>query len=119
MLQVTESAIQNLKEYLKQNNISSAIRVLMQSSCSGTSLGLGLDEKKDSDKVFEEDGVTFLIDDAIFAATGAIKVDFMKASSCGCGGSGGGGNFSVTSEKELSRGGSCSTGACSGGSCGC
>ena len=45
--------------------------VIMQSSCSGTSLGLGLDEKKDSDKVFEENGVTFLVDDAIFATTGA------------------------------------------------
>ncbi|AGF77613.1 hypothetical protein UWK_01041 [Desulfocapsa sulfexigens DSM 10523] len=107
MLQVTESAIKNLKEYLEQNDINSAVRVIMQSSCSGTSLGLGLDDKKDSDKVFEEDGVTFLVADAVFDTTGAIKVDFINASSCGCGGGSGSGGFSVTSEKKLSRGGSC------------
>ena len=100
MLQVTESAVENLKEYLKTNNITSAIRVIMQSSCSGTNLGLGLDDKKESDKVFEEDGVTFLVDDAMFATTGAIKVDYIKPSSCGCGGESGSGGFSVSSEKN-------------------
>lgn len=116
MLQVTESAIENIKGYLAQNNISSAIRIVLQNSCSGTSLGLGLDDKKKSDRVFEEDGVTFLVDDGMFASTGAIKVDFVTASSgCGCGNSGG---FSVTSEKPLRRGG-CSSSSCSSGSCGC
>lgn len=119
MLQVTESALENLKDYLEKNDINSAVRVFMQSSCSGTSLGLGLDDKKDSDKVFENDGVTFLVDDAIFASTGAITVDYIKASSCGCGGGSGNGGFSVSSEKRLSRGGSCSSGSCSSGSCGC
>ncbi|MCX5870257.1 MAG: IscA/HesB family protein [Deltaproteobacteria bacterium] len=118
MLQVTESAIENLKEYLATNNITSAIRVIMQISCSGTSLGLGLDDKKDSDKVFENDGVTFLVDDAIFATTGSIMVDYIKPS-CGCGGGSGSGGFSVSSEKKLGRGGSCSTGSCSSGSCSC
>jgi Fe-S cluster assembly iron-binding protein IscA len=112
MLQVTESALENLKDYLEKNDINSAVRVIMQSSCSGTSLGLGLDDKKDSDKVFENDGVTFLVDDAIFATTGAIKVDYIKASSCGCGGGSGSGGFSVSSEKKLGRGGSCSSGSC-------
>ena len=116
MLQVTESAVENIKEYLAENNISSAIRIVLQSSCSGTSLGLGLDDKKKSDRIFEEDGVTFLVDDGMFASTGAIKVDFITASSgCGCGNSGG---FSVTSEKPLRRGG-CSGNSCSSGSCGC
>lgn len=118
MLQVTESAIENLKEYLAQNNITSAIRVVMQNSCSGTNLGLGLDEKKASDKVFEEDGITFLVDNGIFTTTGAIKVDYVKSSGCGCGGGSASGGFSVSSEKKLG-GGSCSSGSCSSGSCGC
>lgn len=118
MLQVTESAIENLKEYMEKNNINSAIRVVLQSSCSGTNLSLGLDDKKTSDKVFEESGVTFLVDDAIFDITGSIKIDFVK-SSCGCGGGSSSGGFSVSSEKKLSRGGSCSIGSCSTGSCGC
>jgi Fe-S cluster assembly iron-binding protein IscA len=119
MFKATESAVENLKEYLAQNNITSAIRVVMQSSCSGTSLGLGLDEKKDSDKVFVEDGITFLVDNGIFATTGAIKVDYIKSSGCGCGGGSSSGGFAVSSEKKLGRGGSCSTGSCSSGSCGC
>ncbi len=118
MLTVTKSAVENLKDYLAQNKISSAIRVFMQSSCSGTNLGLGLDEKKDTDKVFEEDGVTFLVDNGIFATSGAIKVDYVKSSGCGCGGGSASGGFSVSSEKKLG-GGSCSTGSCSSGSCGC
>ena len=119
MLQVTESAIENLKEYLEKNDINSAVRVVLQSSCSGTNLSLGLDDKKASDKVFENDGVTFLVEDAIFATTGAIKVDFIKSSGCGCGGASGSGGFAVSSEKKLSRAGSCSIGSCSTGSCGC
>ena len=119
MLQVTESAVENLKEYLKKNNINSPIRVVMQSSCSGTNLGLLLDDKKDSDKVFEEGGVTVLVDDAIFTITGSIIVDYNKPSSCGCSGGNGSGGFSISSEKKLSRVGSCSTGSCSSGSCGC
>lgn len=118
MLEVTESAISNLKEHLTKNNLDSAIRVVMQNSCAGVGLGLGLDEKKDSDQVFEEGGITFLVDSGMFAATGAIKVDFVKSSSgCGCGGSGG---FAVSSEKKLGgHGGGCGGGSCSSGSCGC
>ncbi|MDG4477074.1 IscA/HesB family protein [Thiovibrio frasassiensis] len=116
MLEVTQSAITNLKEHLAKNNLDSAIRVVMQSGCAGVSLGLGLDEKKDSDRVFEEGGITFLVDGGMFAATGAIKVDFVKASSgCGCGG---GGGFAVSSEKKLDGGG-CGGGSCSSGSCAC
>lgn len=119
MLTVTETAVSNIKEYLNKNNLAdSSIRVMLQSSCSGPGLGLGLDEKKAEDQVFEQDGLTFLVEGSIFAATGAITVDFVKASS-GCGCSGGGG-FSVTPEKPLAGGGcggSCSSG--SSGSCGC
>lgn len=116
MLEVTESAITNLKAYLAENNLESAIRVVMRSSCAGVSLGLGLDKKKDSDQVFEESGITFLVDGGMFATTGTIKVDFIKSSSgCGCNG---GGGFAVNSEKKLGGGG-CGEGSCSSGSCGC
>lgn len=116
MLEVTPSAISNLKEHLAKNNLDSAIRVVMQSGCSGVGLALGLDTKKESDKVFEEDGLTFLVDGGMFAATGAIKVDFVTSGSgCGCGS---GGGFAVSSEKKLGGGG-CGGGSCSSGSCGC
>ncbi|MGV1099481.1 IscA/HesB family protein [Thiovibrio sp. JS02] len=114
MFTVTESAVVNLKDYLAKNNLDSAIRVTMQNSCAGVGLGLALDEKKETDKVFEEGGITFLVSDRIFESTGRITVDFVKQTSgCGCGG---GGGFSVTSEKKLAGGG-CG-GSCASGSCG-
>lgn len=114
MLEVTESAVANIKEYLSKNNVQSAIRVMMQQSCAGVGLGLGLDEEKEGDKVFEEGGVSFLVDAALFDSTGKITVDFIEQKSgCGCGG----GGFSVSSEKPLASGG-CG-GSCSSGSCGC
>ncbi len=115
MLAVTESAIKNLKEYLDKNKIDSPIRVAMQSSCSGVGLGLALDREKGGDRVFQESGLTFVVDDAMFASTGKITVDYVtKSSGCGCGG---GDGFTVSSEKKLGGGG-CG-GSCSSGSCGC
>ncbi|MFA7382361.1 MAG: IscA/HesB family protein [Desulfurivibrionaceae bacterium] len=116
MLEVTESAISNINEYLAKNKIDSAIRVVIQNGCGGASLSLNLDEKRDSDQVFTKGGITFLVDDGMFATTGAIKVDFIKSTSgCGCGG---GGGFAMSSEKHLGGGG-CSSGSCSSGSYGC
>jgi Fe-S cluster assembly iron-binding protein IscA len=70
---------------------------------------LALDESKNSDKVFEEDGLTFLVDQDLLVKCGAVKVDFMEA--------GYRSGFSITSANPLGGGGSCSSGSC-GGSCG-
>ena len=116
MLNGTEAAVANIKEYLSKNNlIDSAIRVAIQNSCSGAGLGLALDSEKEGDKVYSEGSVTFLVAEGIFADTGAITVDFVKASGgCGCGSAG----FKVSSEKPLASGGGCGS-SCSSGSCGC
>jgi len=112
MIEVTATAITKFKEQLAKNNSDSAIRVFMQNGCSGVSLGLAMDEQKDSDQVFVQDGLTFLVDGGILAKTGAIKIDFTKSTSgCGCGG----GGFSVSSERKQGGGGcgdSCSSGSC-------
>ncbi|OQX16102.1 MAG: hypothetical protein BWK76_12100 [Desulfobulbaceae bacterium A2] len=112
MLTVTAAAIENLKGYMAQNKISTPIRVTIQRSCSGMGLALALDEKKTDDKVFEEDGITFVIDGDVLSSTGKITVDYLKSSGCGCSGDGG---FNITSEKKLTSsaggcGGSCSSG---------
>ncbi|MFZ5774595.1 MAG: IscA/HesB family protein [Thermodesulfobacteriota bacterium] len=117
MLTVTESAISNLKEYLDKNRIDSPIRVAMQSSCAGVGLGLALDSEKPEDRIFREGGLTFLVNEGVFASAGAITVDYVTKSSSGCG-CGGGGGFTVTPEKKLAGGG-CGGGSCSTGSCGC
>jgi Fe-S cluster assembly iron-binding protein IscA len=70
-------------------------------------LGLALDEPKESDKVYEEGGLKFLVDGDLHEKCGAVKVDFIEA--------GYRSGFSITSANPLSSGGSC--GSCSG-SCG-
>jgi len=69
---------------------------------------LALDEPKDTDKVFEEGGLKFLVDNGLQDKCGAVKVDFIEA--------GYRSGFSITSANPLSSGGS-SCGSCSG-SCG-
>ena len=111
MFEVTSAAVENLKSYLSQNKIESAVRIaLMQGGWSGPSLGLALDESKENDKVFEEDKLTFLVDQTLLDTCGAIKVDFMDA--------GHRSGFSITSTNPVSSGGGCSSGSCESGSCG-
>lgn len=114
MLEVTEAAAKNVKEYLSQQNIESAVRITMMSGgCSGPGLGLAIDEAKENDLTFEQDGVSFLVEKGLSEICGAIKVDFVESGS-GCGCSGGG--FSITSENPLpDAGGGCNS---CGGSCG-
>ena len=113
MLEVTESALANVKDYMSQQEIDLAIRVnLMSGSCGGPSLGLALDEAKDNDHTFDHGGISFLVDKGLAETCGAIKVDFIEKK----GGGSGGGGFAVTSENPLS-GGDCGC-SCSSGSCG-
>lgn len=110
MFEVTNLAVENLKAYLSQNNIDSAVRIaLMQGGWAGPSLGLALDESKENDKVFEENELTFLVDQGLLDTCGSIKVDFIDA--------GYRSGFSITSTNPVGGGG-CSAGSCASGSCG-
>nr|WP_051309230.1 hypothetical protein [Desulfogranum japonicum] len=72
-------------------------------------MGLALDEPKDTDKTFEEDSLTFLVEESLLTSCGTIKVDFIEA--------GYRSGFSITSTNPVGGGG-CSSGSCSSGSCG-
>ena len=110
MFEVTELATENLKSYLEQNKIDSALRVaIMQGGWSGPSLGLALDEPKENDEKYEQDGLTFLVDNNLLDTCGTIKVDFID--------SGMRSGFSISSEKPLGGNGGCSSGSC-GSNCG-
>lgn len=111
MLEVTSSAVENLKSYLDQNNIESAVRIsLMQGGWAGPSLGLALDEPKDNDTTFEEDGVHFLVEQGLLTTCGTIKVDFLDA--------GHRSGFSITAANPIGGSGGCSSGSCGTGGCG-
>ncbi|MBW2557730.1 MAG: hypothetical protein JRD69_02645 [Deltaproteobacteria bacterium] len=64
---------------------------------------MSLDETKEADKVFEEDGITFVMDEQLFEQAKPVNIDFITTDR--------GSGFSITS--RLSSGGSCG-GSCSG-----
>jgi iron-sulfur cluster assembly protein len=113
MLDVTTQANEKLVGYMKENNITSALRVmLMQGGCSGPSLGLALDEKKPLDELFKRQDLTFLVEKNLLEQCGAIKVDYLEAGSRS--------GFSISSSNALpGAGGGCSSGSCASGGCGC
>jgi len=71
---------------------------------------LALDEPKENDKSFEEDGVQFLVEQGLLKTCGTIKVDFLEA--------GYRSGFSITSDNPVGGSGGCSSGSCSTGGCG-
>ena len=105
MLTVTDSAQAALKDYFEKQKVSSALRVfLSQGGWSGPSLALALDESKESDNVYDINGITYLVDKTLSDQAKEIKVDFINQM--------GRSGFSVTSSM-ISGGGSC------GSSCSC
>jgi Fe-S cluster assembly iron-binding protein IscA len=69
---------------------------------------LALDEPKESDAKYEQDGLTFLVDNNLLDTCGSIKIDFMDAGMRS--------GFSISSTKPIGGGG-CSSEGCSS-SCG-
>ncbi|MBU4262204.1 MAG: IscA/HesB family protein [Proteobacteria bacterium] len=113
MLEMTQLANEKLKQYLNQNNLTSAVRVAAMNSCSGQSLVLSLDEKKDGDTAIVKGEVELIIDQGLLSQLGSVTVDFVEQKSSGCG-CGEGGGFSVNSANPLPKaqgscGGSCSS----------
>lgn len=113
MLDVTAQANEKLVGYMKDNNINSALRVmLMQGGCSGPSLGLALDEVKPLDEQFQRQDLKFLVEKSLLQQCGSITIDYVEAGSRS--------GFSISSANPLPvAGGGCSSGSCGSGGCGC
>ncbi|OQX10818.1 MAG: hypothetical protein BWK76_20085 [Desulfobulbaceae bacterium A2] len=71
---------------------------------------MALDEPKANDKVFNEDNLTFLVEEGLLVTCGNIKIDFVEA--------GYRSGFSISSARPIGGGGGCSSDSCSSGSCG-
>jgi iron-sulfur cluster assembly protein len=104
MFQVTEKAIEMINEFLKDKDEVHSIRVMMvEGGCAGSSLGMALDESKEDDEVFKENGITFMINRDLFELVKPINLDYITTNM--------GSGFKLTS--SLEAGSSC------GGSCCC
>ncbi|PKN35122.1 MAG: hypothetical protein CVU61_05505 [Deltaproteobacteria bacterium HGW-Deltaproteobacteria-19] len=79
MFSVTEKANEMIKDFMKNRKENLPIRVMiLEGGCSGTSLGMALDEQKQDDQVFEENGVTFVINQDLLSEIQPITVDFIE-----------------------------------------
>ena len=91
MITVTPNAAEKLSAYLAENNVDSAVRVMVANGCGGPSLGLALDDRKENDHALENEKFTLLLAEDLAGECGKVTVDFVeKTSGCGCGGGGGG-----------------------------
>jgi Fe-S cluster assembly iron-binding protein IscA len=72
-------------------------------------LGLALDESKENDNVYDQDDLTFLVEEGLMNTCGAIRVEFIDA--------GPRSGFEITSANSIGGGG-CSSGSCESGGCG-
>ena len=77
MFEVSDKASEVIKQFLEGKDSSSAVRItLMEGGWAGSSLGMALDEQHESDKLFNEKGVKFIIDTKLYEVTQPISVDF-------------------------------------------
>ena len=76
MLEVTKAATDKLAEYLKDREVPGIRIFLNTGGCGGPTLGMGLDEPRDTDDVFNIDGFRFIVDKEFMKAAEPIKVDF-------------------------------------------
>jgi len=71
---------------------------------------LALDEPKENDKVYDNDSLTFLVEEGLMRTCGSINVEYIDA--------GPRSGFGITSVNPIGGGGGCSSGSCNSGSCG-
>jgi len=73
-------------------------------------LGLALDEPKENDAKYEQDGLTFLVDNNLLTTCGSIRIDFTDAGMRS--------GFSISSTNPIGGGGCGSDSASCGSGCG-
>ncbi|HCU68001.1 MAG TPA: adhesin [Desulfomicrobium sp.] len=105
MFNIQPTAKEQLDEHFKGKD-KEPIRIYLASGCGGPRLGLALDEHKNGDQVFEIDGYSFLMEEALFEQAKPVTVLFDQNT-----------GFSVESSMVFPEGGGCSSCGC-GGSCG-
>ncbi|MBU4317213.1 MAG: IscA/HesB family protein [Proteobacteria bacterium] len=99
MFTVTDVAQNEVAEYFKTHPKNNIRVFLMEGGCGGPQLAMAIDEKKDTDKVYEVSGVSYIVENALLEKAKSIEIDFA------------GSGFKINSSLELGGGG------CSGCSC--
>ena len=103
-IQTNSESIQQLVAVIdKKENRPKSIRIFVAGyACSGPKFGLVIDPSKEDDKVYEEEGLQFVLNEAVYEQFGDFRVEFQD------------GGF-VVMPLNYDAGGACSSCA---GSCG-
>jgi len=79
MLQVTKSATDKIAEYFQDKDLKPIRIFLHEGGCAPSSLALDVDEIKDTDTVFDIDGLQFIVDENFLTEAQPIKIDYTRS----------------------------------------
>lgn len=78
MFQVTEPAQTEIAAYFADKELKPLRVFLHPGGCSGPQLLMAVDDKKDGDKVFEINGMEFVIEGALLEEVQPVKIDYLE-----------------------------------------
>ncbi|HBZ54897.1 MAG TPA: hypothetical protein DEO88_05790 [Syntrophobacteraceae bacterium] len=78
MLTVSESALEQIAAYFKGKDVSPIRIFLNHGGCSGPSLGLALDDPKETDETIKVNDFTFTVDKALLQQVQPVNIDFRQ-----------------------------------------
>ncbi len=82
MLEVSEKAKEMARGFLKETGEQRPIRVVFTTSeCDQPALGMALSESQEGDKVFDFEGVSFVVDGQSYDMAAPIQVDLAETPS--------------------------------------
>ena len=109
MFQVTEKANEMIKDHLKDQEELPSIRVFLNpGGWGGPSLGMALDEPKEDDDTFDNDGLTFVMNSQLFQDVKPVTIDYVTSPM--------GAGFRISSNMAL---GGCGQSGKTGSPCSC
>jgi len=78
MIELEATAGQAIKSFLAEKGIQRPVRIHLQfTGCCDPSLGLSVDNIRESDLVEEVDGLTFVIDPEVYQLVGNITISYI------------------------------------------
>ena len=77
MVEVTETASQQISEYFKGKDVSPIRIFLNEGGWGGPSLAMALDEPKESDSTYDVNGFQFVMDKDFYEKAKPVKIDFL------------------------------------------
>lgn len=92
MLDITKTARKMIREIVDQEDIPSPIRITMAGGCIGPRLGMLFDSARPNDRVFEVEGVRYVIDKELLFRHQPVTVDYTNDAS--------GAKFRITSSQH-------------------